>query len=234
MLHRTMSYQERCISTRSNTARRSMPRTPLLSRLILRSLVTLSATPSPPSSHGPSPIGEASPSYSTHLSARCFDIASITVCLESKSTIRRTWTGGDKEEIAAEFFEQDRWGRTVALEKRDLSHHRRRPDEELSVDNYMVRSVLSTSYPYKGVKVVTARREIETPSGAPVLIEDFEADNGGIKGVRLAYIHEGESGFMAIFYAPGEVFDEWRPVVDYCIDTFSIGNFSVADGMSDR
>ena len=103
-------------------------------------------------------------------------------------------TGGDREEIAAEFFEQDRWGRTVTLEKRDLSHHRRRPDEELTVDNYMVRSVLSTSYPYKGVKVVTARREIETPSGAPVLIEDFEADNGGIKGVRLAYIHEGENG----------------------------------------
>ena len=54
-----------------------------------------------------------------------------------------------------------------------------------------------------------------------------------MKGVRLAYIHEGETGFMAIFYAPGEVFNEWRHVVDYCIGTFSIGDFSVADGMSD-
>ena len=143
-------------------------------------------------------------------------------------------TGGDREEIAAEFFEQDRWGRTVTLEKRDLSHHRRQPDEELSVDNYMVRSVLSSAFPYKGLKVVTDRREIETPSGSPVLIEDFEVDNGGMKGVRLAYIHEGETGFMAIFYAPGEVFDEWRPVVDYCIDTFSIGDFSIADGMSEE
>ena len=55
-----------------------------------------------------------------------------------------------------------------------------------------------------------------------------------MKGVRLAYIHEGEMGFMAIFYAPGEVFDEWRPIVDYCIGTFSIGGFSVADGMTDQ
>ena len=140
--------------------------------------------------------------------------------------------GGDKKFIATELFEQDRWGRTVTLEKRDLNHHRRQPDEELSVDNYMVRSVLSSAFPYKGLKVVTDRREIETPSGSPVLIEDFEVDNGGMKGVRLAYIHEGETGFMAIFYAPGEVFDEWRPVVDYCIGTFSIGGYSISDGMS--
>ena len=142
--------------------------------------------------------------------------------------------GGDLEVLAADLFEQDRWGRTVALEKIDLNHLRRRPDEELSVNNYMVRSVLSTSYPYKGVKVVTASREVETPAGAPILIEDFEVDDGGMKGVRLAYIHEGETGFMGIFYAPGEVFDEWRPVIDYCIGTFSIGDFSVVDGMTDR
>lgn len=141
-------------------------------------------------------------------------------------------TGGDRDVIAAELFEQDRWGRTVTLEKRDLSHHRQEPNEELSVSDYMERSVLSGTFPYKTEKTVTARREIETPSGAPVLIEEFEVDNGGMKGVRLAYIHEGETGFMAIFYAPGQVFDEWRPVVDYCIGTFSIGDFSVADGMT--
>ena len=143
-------------------------------------------------------------------------------------------TGGDKKFIATELFEQDRWGRTVTLEKRDLSHHREQPDELLTVADYMERSVLSSNFPYKGDKVVTARREIETPAGAPVLIEDFEADNGGMKGVRLAYIHEGETGYMAIFYAPGEVFDEWRPVVDYCIGTFSIRDFSVADAISDE
>ena len=140
-------------------------------------------------------------------------------------------TGGNRKVIAAELFEQDRWGRTVTLEKRDLNQYRRQPDEKLSVDDYMERSVLSSSFPYKGEKAVTSRREIETPSGAPILIEEFEADNGGMKGVRLAYIHEGETGFMAIFYAPGEVFDEWRPVVDYCIGTFSIGGFSIADGL---
>ena len=138
-------------------------------------------------------------------------------------------SGGDRVVIAAELFEQDRWGRTVTLEKRDMSHHTSQP----TVDQYMIGSVLSSTFPYKGEKVVTARREVATPSGSPVLIEDFEADNGGMKGVRLAYIHEGETGFMAIFYAPGEVFDEWKPVVDYCIGTFSIGTFSVADGMSD-
>ena len=142
--------------------------------------------------------------------------------------------GGDRKVIAAELFEQDRWGRTVTLEKRDLNHHREHPDEELSVHDYMQRSVLSSTFPYKVEKVVTARREVETPSGAPVLIEDFEVDDGGMKGVRLAYIHEGETGFMAIFYAPGEVFDEWRPVVDYCIGTFSIGVYSIAEGMSDE
>lgn len=143
-------------------------------------------------------------------------------------------TGGDRKVIAAELFEQDRWGRTVTLEKRDLSHHRHQPDEELSVADYMERSVLSSTFPYKVEKAVTASREFETLSGSPVLIEDFEVDNGGMKGVRLAYIHEGETGFMAIFYAPGEVFDEWTPVVDYCIGTFSVGDFSVADGMSDE
>ena len=143
-------------------------------------------------------------------------------------------TGGDREVIAAEVFEQDRFGRTVTLERRDLSHHRKQPDEVLTVDDYMERSVLSGTFPYKTEKTVTARREVETPSGSPILIEDFEVDNGGMKGVRLAYIHEGETGFMAIFYAPGEVFEEWRPVVDYCIGTFSIGEFSLADGMTDE
>ena len=138
-------------------------------------------------------------------------------------------TGGDKEVIAAELFEQDRWGRTVTLERRDLSHH----TSQLTVDQYMIGSVLSGTFPYKTEKTVTARREVETPSGEPVLIEDFEADNGGMKGVRLAYIHEKEIGFMAIFYAPGEVFDEWRPVIDYCIGTFSVGDFSIADGLSE-
>ena len=141
-------------------------------------------------------------------------------------------TGGDRQVIAAELFEQDRRGRTVTLEKRDLGHHREQPDEVITVADYMERSVLSNSFPYKEEKVITALREVETPSGAPVLIEEFEADNGGMKGVRLAYIHEGETGFMAIFYAPGQVFDEWRPVVDYCIGSFSIGDFSVADGSS--
>ena len=143
-------------------------------------------------------------------------------------------TGGGREVIAAELFEQDRSGRTVTLEKRDLNHHREHPDEGLTVADYMERSVLSSTFPYKVEKVVTARREVETPSGAPILIEDFEVDNGGMKGVRLAYIHEGETGFMAIFYAPGEVFDEWRPVVDHCIGTFSVGGFSLAEGMSDE
>ena len=143
-------------------------------------------------------------------------------------------TGGDKEVIAAELFEQDRWGRTVTLEKRDLSQYRKQPDELLTVADYMERSVLSGTFPYKGEKEITARREVETPYEAPVLIEEFEVDNGGMKGLRLAYIHEGETGFMAIFYAPGEVFDDWRPVVESCIGTFSIGDFTLAYAISDE
>ena len=142
-------------------------------------------------------------------------------------------TGGDRDVFAAELFEQDRSGRTVTLEKREMSQHRRNPEEELSVADYMERSVLALAFPYKEDKLVTASREINTPSGAPVLVEEFEMNDGWMKGVRLAYIHEGEKGYMAIFYAPSDVFDQWRPVVDYCMGSFSIGGFSVAEGLSD-
>ena len=125
MLHRTMSYQEMCISTRSNTARRSMPRTPLPSRCVLRSLVTLSATPSPPSSHGPILIDE---DFSAVLDSTCRGHASTQVRSPRVPRIQidypATSRAEDREVIAAELFEQDRWGRTVTLEKRDLSHHR--------------------------------------------------------------------------------------------------------------
>ena len=190
-------------------------------------LLTVSLRPTITRLDGPantidSPVGE--------VLRHNFDHPVPTIQIDYPANI----TGGDRQVIAAELFEQDRRGRTVTLERRDLDQYREQSDEVLTVDDYMERSVLSSSFPYKGEKVVTARRKIETPSGKPVLIEEFEADNGGMKGVRLTYIHEGETGFMAIFYAPGQVFDEWRPVVDYCIGTFSIGDFSVADGTSDN
>ena len=135
--------------------------------------------------------------------------------------------GGDREVYGTALFEQDRWGRTVTLEERDMREYRREPDEVVSVEDYMDRSVLASSFPYKGEKVVTARRKVETSSGLPVLIEEFEMEDARTKGVRLAYVHHGETGFMAIFYAPEEVFEEWRPVVDYCIGTFSIGGAAI-------
>lgn len=135
--------------------------------------------------------------------------------------------GGDREVYGTALFEQDRWGRTVTLEERDMREYRRDPDEVVSVEDYMDRSVLASSFPYKGEKVVTARRKVETSSGLPVLIEEFEMEGARTKGVRLAYVHHGETGFMAIFYAPEEVFEEWRPVVDYCIGTFSIGGAAI-------
>ena len=141
--------------------------------------------------------------------------------------------GGDKDVFAAELFEQDRSGRTVTLEKRELSYHREDAEEEISASDYMERSVLARAFPYKEEKLVTASVELETPSGAPILVEEFEMNDGWMKGVRLAYIHEGETGYMAIFYAPSEIFDEWRPVVEYYIGSFSIGGFSVADGLTD-
>ena len=135
--------------------------------------------------------------------------------------------GGDREVYGAALFEQDRWGRTVTLEERDLSEYRREPDEALSVDDYMERSVLANSFPYKGDKVVTARRKVETSDGSPALIEEFAMGDAGMKGIRLAYIHQEQTGFMAVFYAPDDVFEEWRPVVDYCIGTFSIGGAAI-------
>lgn len=132
-------------------------------------------------------------------------------------------TGSDEQVLGADLFEQGRRGETLALEQFDLTFY----DEPLSITQYIRRSVLANGLPLRGEKV-TARREDETASGTPVVVEDFEADDGRTKGVRLAYIHEGETGFMAIFYAPAEVFDEWRPVVDYCISTFSVAGVSIA------
>ena len=97
----------------------------------------------------------------------------------------------------------------------------------MTFGEYLERSVLLKNLALGG-EVVTDRREVETPSGSPILIEDFDAD-GDFRGVRLVYIHEGKTGFMAVYYAPSEVFEEWRPVVNYSIGTFSIGAFSVAE-----
>ncbi len=126
-------------------------------------------------------------------------------------------TGSGEEILGADLFEQGRRGETLALEQFDLTFY----DETLSIDQYIRRSVLANGLPLSREKV-TARHEVTTAGGAPVVIEDFEADDGKTKGVRLAYIHEEATGFMAIFYAPTEVFAEWRRVVDYCISTFSV------------
>ena len=133
-------------------------------------------------------------------------------------------TGSGEEVLGADLFEQGRRGETLALEQFDLTFY----DETLSIDQYVRRSVLANGLPLRGEKV-TARREVTTAAGAPVVVEEFEADDGKTKGVRLAYIHEGATGFMAIFYAPAEVFDEWRPVVDYCIGTFSVAGEAIGE-----
>ena len=127
-------------------------------------------------------------------------------------------TGNDEDMLGATLFEQGRRGETLALEESDLTFY----DDLLTVDQYVRRSVLANGLPIRGEKV-TARREVETSFGSPVLIEEFVADDGKTKGVRLAYVHKGTSGVMAIFYAASDVFDDWRPVVEYCIGTFSIG-----------
>lgn len=127
-------------------------------------------------------------------------------------------TGNDEDMLGAPLFEQGRRGETLALEESDLTFY----DELLTVDRYVRRSVLANGLPIRGEKV-TARREVETSFGSPVLIEEFIADDGRTKGVRLAYVHKGTTGVMAIFYAASDVFDDWRPVVEYCIGTFSIG-----------
>ncbi len=126
-------------------------------------------------------------------------------------------TGSGEEVLGAALFEQGRRGETLALEQLDLTFY----DDKVTIDQFFRRSVLVNGLPLSGEKV-TARREVTTAAEAPVVIEDFEADDGKTKGVRLAYIHEGATGFMAIFYAPAEVFDEWRQVVDYCVSTFSV------------
>ena len=131
-------------------------------------------------------------------------------------------TGSGEQVLGAALFEQGRRGETLALEQFDLGFY----NEKVSIDQYVSRSVLVNGLPLWSEKV-TARREVKTATGAPVVIEDFEADDGKTKGVRLAYIHEGATGFMAIFYAPAEIFDEWRPVVDYCISTFSVGGEAI-------
>ena len=132
--------------------------------------------------------------------------------------------------IGAELFEQGRRGETVALEEADLTYYKQSTGEALSFGEYIERSVLLKNLPFSD-EVVTDRREVETPSGKPLLIEEFDADDD-LKGVRLLYLHEEQTGFMVVYYAPSQVFEDWRPVVDYSIGTFSIGAFSVAEGVS--
>ena len=137
-------------------------------------------------------------------------------------------TGGDHSVVLGSvLFEQGRRGETVTLEDADLSYLGQSAEEEITFGEYLERSVLLKNLALRG-EVVTDRREVETPSGSPILIEEFDAD-GDFRGVRLVYIHEGKTGFMAVYYAPSEVFEEWRPVVNYSIGTFSIGAFSVAE-----
>ena len=166
-----------------------------------------------------SPVGE--------LLRHTFESSPSTIHIEYPLNI----TGGDHAEILGPaLFEQGLRGQTVALGKRDMKHLRREPNEDIPVALFVLRSALIHNLPLRSARLISSR-EVVTPSGAPISIEDFEADEGHTKGARLAYIHEGETGFMAIFYAPADVFDEWKPVVDYCIGSFSIGDFSVADGM---
>ena len=140
-------------------------------------------------------------------------------------------TGGNHPGvIGAELFEQGRRGETVALEEADLTYYKQSADEVLSFGEYIERSVLFKNLPFSD-EVVTGRREIETPTGKPLLIEEFDADDD-LRGVRLLYLHEEQTGFMAVYYAPSQVFEDWKPVVDYSIGTFSIGTFSVAEGVS--
>ena len=158
-----------------------------------------------------------------------FERPSPTVQLNYPANI----TGGDHSGVVgAALFEQGRRGETVALEEADLTYLKQSADMMFSFGEYIERSVLMKSLPFSN-EVVTDRREVETPMGSPILIEEFDADDG-LKGVRLLYLHEEETGFMAVYYAPSEVFEEWRPVVDYSIGTFSVGGFSVADRTQSR
>ncbi len=133
-------------------------------------------------------------------------------------------TGVDEDLLGATVFEQGRRGETVAIEELDLTFY----GQGLPIDRYIRSSIVMNGLPLLSEQVTT-RRELTTSSGAPVVIEDFEADEGQTKGVRLAYIHEGTTGFMAVFYAPTEVFDEWKSVVDYSIGTFAIFGETVVE-----
>ena len=178
-------------------------------------------------SSGPEKLDQLIPSPVGDMLRHSFEHSDPAIHIDYPLNI----TGGDHAEVlGAAMFEQGRGGQTIALEEREMTFLRQAPQEELSLDQYVRRSPLVHGLPVFSERV-TASREIMTPFGSSVLIEDFEADQGDTKGVRLAYIHDGKTGFMAVFYAPAGVFDEWRPVVDYCIGSFSIRDFSVADGM---
>ena len=154
-----------------------------------------------------------------------FERSTPTIQLDYPANI----TGGDHPGvIGAALFEQGRRGETIALEEADLTYYKQSADEVLSFDVYIERSVLMKNLPFSD-EVVTDRREVETPTGQPLLIEEFDADDD-LRGIRLLYIHEEETGFMAVYYAPSQVFEDWRPVVEYSIGAFSIGAFTVADG----
>ena len=182
-----------------------MPRTPLPSKSILKSLVTLSATPSPtlkswaePNRRGFSnvlhtPVGE--------VLRHSFHHGVPRIQIDYPANV----TGGDREEIVAEFFEQDRWGRTVAA-----GEERPEPSQTAVRRRTLGRQLYEPLRTIKRVSIQGPKghhrppRDRDPRPARPSSSRNSRPTNGGMKGVRLAYIHEGETGFMAIFYAPGE------------------------------
>ena len=91
----------------------------------------------------------------------------------------------------------------------------------LTFDRYLRTSGLENGLPLTDMEL-TSERELVISGENGALVREFVANGGLMKASTLTYVDEGNIGFMAIFYAPADVYDEWKEVVDYSISTFTV------------
>ena len=58
-------------------------------------------------------------------------------------------------------------------------------------------------------------------NGTPAVIVDFETPDG-LRGQRLALVHQGRIGFGVFIYAPADVYQDLEAIVEYVFGTFRL------------
>ena len=118
---------------------------------------------------------------------------------------------------AVDFDAAGRLGQFLAFEVYEV------PEDQvpMTVDSYFEVSPAAQQLPLESLQV-TSSGEMETESGLTVTVQEFEAHDGWTKGMRMAYVMNGNTAIGFFYYAPATVFDEWQETVEYSFGTFRL------------